>query len=517
MSSPVRSSSISRRRLLAVGSLAAALALTAGGCTSARNGGASAEAVKGGTITYAVALDALPSGIFGTLERNYPWINNVFQPVLQIDPDTREPKPVLATSWNIASDGLSIELTLHEGVTFHTGRAMSAEDVKYTFEQAADPQNASNLGFVARSFTSITVKSPTELTVTMSEPQPSLLEFLDQTLIIDKETAAGLKDGTQVVGTGPFTFGNWKQGASYELVKYPGYWNVDEVNLDRIEYVVTTDATAEISAVRSGRAQMASGLTPTDAQAFASGQHRLLPAGGTIYNLGLNVSTAPLDDVRVRQAVAYAIDGERINKQVLAGVGEVSNVFWSAKAPGVDETLTRRYTYDPERAKQLVAEAGAAGAEVPITYGANPIVRAMYSIVANNLTEIGLKPVSKAVDQPAFSAGQSRGDLGAAYLSLHGQVGLSPVTLINSLPPLRAKNANGFWPQKYQDLRAELLAAPADQAGPATAALSRYLLDELPSVPIVQAPAQIVVSSTITGVESTIRGPILLEQAAITK
>lgn len=506
------------RRWMAGLAAVAAVTLLASGCTSARNADEPTNTVtKGGTVTYAVALDALPSGIYQTLERNYPWINNVFQPIALLDPATGQPKPVLATKWELAADGLSIDITLRDDVTFHTGRKMTADDVKYTFEQAALPANGSNMAFVAKAFKAIDVKSPTELDITFTAPQPSLFEFFDQTLIVDQQTVGGLKDGSQVVGTGPFTFGDWKPGASYTLTKYPGYWGVDKVNLDKIEYVVTTDATAEISALRSGRAQMASGLTATDAQGFASGQFRLQQAGGTVYNLGLNVNTAPFTDVRVRQAVAYAIDYDRINQQVLAGAGTVADVFWKPDAPGMDDALAHRYTYNLDKAKQLLSDAGATGVEVPITYGPNPVVKAMYTIVANNLTAIGLKPVSVAVDQPTFSSKQSSGDLGAAYLSLHGQVGLGPATMVNALPPLRQGNASGFFPQEYQTLRANLLAATSDKIGPATAALTSYLLDQEPTVPIIQAPTQVVVATTIQGVASTVRGPVLLEQASIAR
>lgn len=508
------------RPLVAAVALASIVAIS--GCTSARNAPTPTPAgapLKGGAVTYAVALDAQPDGIFKTLERNNAWINNVFEPIMLNQPKGQDPKPVLAKSWKLADDRLSIDIILRDDVTFQTGRHMTADDVKHTYEEAALPESGSQLGFVAKAFTGMSVVSPTELKITFSAPQGSLFDFFDQTLIIDKDTEAGLKDGSKVIGTGPFTFSDWKPGASYTLKKYANYWNADTVNLDSIEYVVTTDATAELSALRSGRAQVAWGLTASDAKTFAGNKFSILDAGGSMYYLGMNVTVAPFDNQKVRQGVAYAIDSQRINDQILAGTGTVTDLPWGKNTPGVDQSLTGMYAYDPAKAKKLITDAGATGAAVPVSYnGSNPVVKAMYEVIANNLTAAGLTPTPVTLDQPTFQSKLAALDLGAAYASLTGQVGLSPATLLNALPPIRGKNVSHFASPENDKLRQPVLTASTpDETAKALTPLSKYMLDQEWLKMIVQAPSEIVVATTVQGVELSIRGPVLLGHASVAK
>lgn len=510
-----RQTRASRGRLWA---LLAATALVLSACTSARNiASPTSTPTKGGTATFAIALDALPSGMFQTLARNNSWIQNVFQPIMKIEAVGQDPKPVLATKWQLSPDKLSIDITLRKNVTFHTGRTMTADDVKYSIEQSTTPLGASNLAFVAKTFTAITVVSPTELKIAMSSPQASLYDYLSQTRIVDKETFAGVADGSKVIGTGPFMFTDWKPGASFTLKKYTGYWNADNVNLNSIKYVVTTDATAELSAVRSGRAQLAWGLNAIDAMSFATNnQYHIVNSGGTIYPFGMNVTVAPFDKPEVRQAVAYALDIERINKQIFGGTAYESDLFWAKGTAGISSTLTDKYSYDLAKAKKLIQDAGATGAAVQIEYGANPVVRSMYEIVANNLTAIGLVPSPKAVDQPTFSAGQAAGDLGAAFIALH--VVTTPATMLNALPTLRKSNPSKFFTPEYKSLRNDYLGATTDSSSTtALQALSKYMVDQAFVLPIAQAPDQVVVSSSVQNVSTVMGGSILLENAYVAK
>jgi peptide/nickel transport system substrate-binding protein len=508
-------------RQVAAIALATISLIALAGCRPAVSAGPPTGApVEGGTATFAVALDALPSGIFKTLETNYPWLYNVFEPLMTVDPtDPANPKPVLATAWKVAADGLSIDLTLRDDVTFQTGRPMTADDVKFSFEQAALPVNASTLRFVPAAFTSMTVVNPTTLHIEFKAAQPSLFDFFSQTPIVDQETFAGLADGTQIVGTGPYSFTDWKVGASFTLKKYDGYWNADKVHLDEIDYVVTTDATALLSALRSGRAQIAMGLTATDAASFAKdSQYVVQQTGGTFYTLGMDTTVAPFDNPKVRQAVAYALDRDRINAQVLAGTGYVSDFYWAPKTPGVDDSLVTHYSYDVEQAKKLIKDAGATGASVPIMFNSNPVVKAIYEVVANNLTEIGLVPVAKQVDQPTFQAAVSAVDYGAAWLQNTGQGGLSPVTMLNSMPTLRLPNGSKFDSPEYDTLRDALSKATTDDArNKALQKLSQFMLDEQWVAPIIQAPSALVNKSTLQGITFSPRGPVLLGTAYLTK
>ncbi len=516
-SSSYRQRRSSRGSSLLLAALIAVAAVILSGCTPARDvGSPSSTPTNGGSVTFAIAVDALPSGEFQTLNRNNSWIQNVFQPIMTIAAPGQAPKPLLATKWQLSANKLSLDITLRKDVTFQTGRPMTADDVKYSIAQSITPLGASNLGNVAKSFTAVTVVSPTELTITVSSPQASLYDYLAQTRIVDKDTYAGIADGSKVIGTGPYMFTDWKPGASFTLKKYAGYWDAKDVHLDTIHYIVTTDATAELTALRSGRAQLASGLTAVNAQSFATNkQYHIVDSGDTIYPFGMNTTVAPFNNVKVRQAVALALDATRVNKQIFADSAYQSNVMWAKGAPGITSALTNKYDYDLATAKKMIQAAGATGAAVPVEYGANPVVRAIYEIVANNLTAIGLVPSAKVVDQPTFSAGQLTGDLGTAFISLH--VVTTPATMLNALPTLRKGNPSKFYTPEYDSLRTAYLGATTSTSSTTLQALSKYMVDQAFLVPIVQAPDRIVVSSSVQGVSTVMGGPILLQNAYVTK
>ena len=221
-------------RLTAIVAAATAAAIALAGCTSARDVSSSPAAtpVAGGTLTVAVALDALPSGIFATLDRNFPWIESVFEPLVRLDPETRELEPVLATDVEVASDGMSAVVTLREGVTFQNGAPFNADTAKFSIEKSIDPTAGNNLAFVGRAFEEISVDSDTQLTIRFAkELGDSFLDYLTQTEMVDPTSYDGIADGSQVVGTGPFAFGDWRPGAGFTLTKFADYWDVDKVYL----------------------------------------------------------------------------------------------------------------------------------------------------------------------------------------------------------------------------------------------------------------------------------------------
>lgn len=519
MHRPLASARRARSRVAVVTAavLAAGLALT--GCTSARDVKTSpaASPKDGGTLTVAMALDALPRGIFGTLDRNYPWIDNVFEPLVRLEPKTRKVENVLATKVDVSADGTSAKITLRKGVTFQDGTPFTAEAVKFTFQKSTDPAVGDNLAFVARQFTDISVDSTTQLTVTSAKPLgDSFYDYLNQTEIVEPSTYAGLADGSKVVGTGPFSFSDWRPGAGFTLTKYTKYWHVKDVHLDKIEYVVTGDPTAEINALKSGRAQVAYGMAPSNAATFTGDKkYAFVKGGSSMYPLGLNVQGTIVDDPQVRKAIAYAIDYKRLNEQVFAGTGTITDLPWAPGQAGVGKARERHYTYDVSKAKKLIQQAGAEGARVTITYNrSNSAVNAEYQIVANNLTAIGLTPVADGRDQPTYQAAQTNATIPQSFLTLHGQVGVAPATLLQGLPTLRAGNASHMATPEYQKLTAAVLNATSDkQQQSAIGALSDYMLDQAFFLTMVQAPGSIVTSSSVGGVEVSIRGMVLFTSA----
>lgn len=502
---------------LGLTALFTATAVALSGCGAGASPSPSEATPKvGGSVEIAQAGDFQPNSILALRQGNIPWVGNVFESLTRLNEEGK-PQPLLATDWAIAEDGRSITVNLRDDVSFHSGRKMTAEDVAWTFEKTKDPTSNSQVGFIAEQFSAIEVLSPTSLQITFANATnpATIFDYFEQTYILDQESFAGLADGSEVVGTGPYQWTAYRPGVSVELTRYDGHWDKESGSfLDKVSFQRVGDSTAQLSALRSGRAKIAFGLGLTDTQGFASDpQYQVMDSAGTIYPMGVDVTKEPFDDVRVRQAVQYAIDAERINQQVYADAGTVSDVFWGPSAPGITDEHRDRYNFDVDKAKELIEEAGATGAEVPITVITLPNIQSQYEIIANNLEAIGLKPSAVTVDETTFNSLQNQGNLGPAFLLLHGQVGFGETTMLNSLPSLRANNPSHFDSPEYQRLRQAFLTAQDEESEAALKELTDYMLDEAWSVPILQAPGKVVVAKDLQGVSTTKRGNLLFDQA----
>lgn len=508
------------KKSLATCALVATIALAPAACSSSDPAADSASPtpVRGGQLVVAQPVDAQPGVILAIRAGNLTWAPSVFETLVLMDPSTLTPEPLLASSWEVAADGMFVRLHLQPDVTFHTGRPMTAEDVKFSLEKAADPEMAAQVGFIARSFESITVVDEATLDIVFTTPLgSSLFDLLSQVYILDAETFAGLADGSQIIGTGPYEFAGWTPGSSITLTRYADYRDADVGHLDGIEFEVITDPTAMVSALRSGRAQIGANLSATDISSLLAGPgYTSLTSGGGIPVLGMNVTVPPFDNPEVRQAIGYAIDRERILDQALGDGAISTDLFWSPSTPGYTPELANHFTYDPDKAKQLIDAAGATGAVVPISYPALPTQTAVYEIVQNNLEAVGLEPQSVALSVAEFDQKQTNGELGAAFVLGHGQVGLSAATMLDSLPSLREGNPSGFWNDEYERLRDDLRAA-RDEAETASAveALSTYLLEQAFSLPFGQTPNIMVVSDAVSGVTARPTGGLLFGGASL--
>ena len=471
------------------------------GATALATWGGVASAQADQTLVVAQTSDAQPANILPGRAGNWPWRTNVFETLAYLDPETFEPVAQLATDWQVSDDKLSMDITLRDDVTFHTGRKMTAEDVKWSFETAASPESSSQVGFIARDFAAIEVTGDTTLTIRFSHPTGNIFDFFEFTSILDRETYDNRTDGSQVVGTGPYRFVSWTPGASVVLERFDGYRDPEAAAIPRIEFAVIGDPTAVVSALRSGRAAVAYGLPSNQLIEFdRNPMYQTIDGGGVIYPFGVNVTTPPFDVKEVRQAVQYAIDRQRIVDQVFDGKGTATDLFWSPTSPGYSEDLATQYAYDPEKARQMIEAAGATGATVKIVVPAIPANRSIFEIVQNNLREVGLSPEAEVLEVADYDKRQVAGDLGQAFILIHGQVGFSSTTLISSLPSLREGNPSQFWSEEYQTLRAAMDAAQTtEEQAKAVADLSEYMNDQAFNLALLQTPNSTVISSDLKG------------------
>ncbi|ROO85122.1 peptide/nickel transport system substrate-binding protein [Actinocorallia herbida] len=511
----------SRRLLLAGGLGVAGVSLfSLTGCQSAVDAGAgdaAAGPVRGGVLNLAANADAQPAFVLANRAGNWLWRRLVFEPLAEIDA-SGTPQPVLAKSWAFDEARTKVTIELRDDAKFHSGRALTAADVKFSLEQAAIPANASQLAAVAQKITRIEADGDHRVVLTLDRPTDSLFDLFHLTMIVDSETFAGLADGAKVVGTGPFVWKEWKPGASLSLERNPSYRVPERPYLDGVTVSVITDPTALQSALRGGRVQLAAGIGTKDAGLLTKDdKFSLENAGGVFYPLGLDVTAAPFDKKEARQAVAYAIDRERIKDQVFGGDATVTDLWWSPGQDGYPQDLATKYSYDPAKARELVEKAGVKGAKVPITLANLPIPQSIFEIVQNNLREAGFEPVAEVLDTAQFDARQVEGKLGPAFLLLHGMVGFSAATILDAMPSLRAGNPSKFTTDEYDDLRTAVQEATDDTRATALSGLSDYMLDEAFSNVTVVANQYHVKARALAGVQVVALGSVVATDAYLTK
>lgn len=495
--------------------IAAAVAVT--GCTAAPAGPSPANSdssqppaeATGGVLRIAASADAQPQFAMANRAGNWSWRRLVFDSLVEKDA-AGIPQPLLATQWSYNDDRTELTLTLQDGVTFHSGRPFTAEDVVFSLGQVKDPANASQLAKVAAGIESVSAKSDLEAVITLVAPSDSLFDLLDLTPVVDSETWAQAADGKTIVGTGPFLWQSWTPGASINLTRNDNYWGQNGPYLDEVQISIITDATALQSALKGGAADIALGVAQADVAllkkdpGFAAEN-----AGGVFYPFGFDVTQAPFDNPLARQAVGYALDRERISEQVFGGDATISNLWWTPDGPGFPAGEAQHFGYDPDKAKALLAQAGADGADLTITYANLPVMKSLFEIVQNNLSQVGLNVKAEALDVAEYDKRQVEGTLGQSFLLLHGMVGFSTATIIDAMPSIRAGNPSHFESEEYDALKKAVREADDTTRDAAIEALTSYMLEQSFSHIVVVAPQYHVRTAAVQGLKVVSLGSLV--------
>lgn len=280
--------------------------------------------------------------------------HNVFEGLCSFD-ETGAIVPGLAQRWEVASDGLTYTFFLREGVQFHNGKEFTAEDAVYTYNRLAGLDGEEPL---SSDFTVVeSVEAPDEHTFVVHLKQPSAA-FL--ALNIEPILPEGYEEqATHPVGTGPFRFVEYTPAQRVVLEKNPDYYDQEKMpRIDRAEIYIMTDPAAVVSALQSGSLDVAS-IEADDAQVL-EGQFDIVNAPQNMVQiLALNNSQAPFDDVRVRQAISYAVDKDQIVDSVFGGYAtKLYTNFSPVMETYYNDSLEGTYDTDLEKAQVLLNEAG---------------------------------------------------------------------------------------------------------------------------------------------------------------
>jgi peptide/nickel transport system substrate-binding protein len=466
---------------------------------------AAGQPKSGGTLRVGVPTDivTLDPVVRGGAPYESTWLT--FDRLLTYD-DKLKPLPMLAESWDVSPDYTQVQLNLRKGVTWHTGREFTSDDVKWNFIRVQDPK-AGYGDFAAQSAWFTTIDTPDKYTVVLKSDQsrPSMFDFFQQFNMGDRAILEGPDAKTKSSGTGPYTFVEWVQGDHITIAKNKNYWDAGKPLLDSMVIHIFAGDQPGTLAMEGGTLDvLRSGAIPDVARFKSDASYNVLvhPSSGTFYELAFLTSVPPFDNKVVRQAFNWAIDRERLASQVFQGFAQPLDLQWSPSSPAFDADKNKTYTFDLDKAKSLLDQAGVSDLSTEIiTATASPLNSLGFlQIYQADLAKIGVTLNIRGYD-PATWAGNV---LGHTYNAMYatGDVvsNLLPINNLNG-PTWRPSPNNTDWDTPEWKDFVQKVATEPDPAKQKTlyAAMNDYILDQSWAMPMATNPQILVTRSNVKG------------------
>lgn len=351
--------------------------------------------VAGGEVTVAITAD--PPGWDPTVSTSQEiarvTYHNVFEGLVRLD-RSGNIVPALAESWETSDDGLTWTFKIRNGVKFHDGSDLTLDDIVAKFERATNPDSGHTHPEYYEAIDTVEAGDGNTVVFTLSEPSSSLLYNLARPDSIIYPAAQAETQRSQPVGTGPFKFVNYVEGSEVRLEKFDDYYLEGVPYLDAVTFRIIPDPNTRFAALQSGDIDLIGVALPPEQFMQLEGNPDLKGTEGsatTEITVALNNTRPPLDDPKVRQAITHAIDKDTIVNGAFFGLGTVIGTHMSPSEPYYIDL--EPYPYDPEKAKQLLAEAGYPDGfelqfELPEPYN---IERRTGEVIAQQLAQVGIE------------------------------------------------------------------------------------------------------------------------------
>ena len=361
--------------------------------------------------------------------------------------------PLLADSWSVTPDGKTYSFKLKKGIKFQDGEPFDAAAVKFSFERAkAEGSTNKAKKAVFDNISSIATPDAETVILVLNNADATLPFRLGENTAVILSPKSAATAASKPVGTGPYTFESWQKGSAVTLVKWPGYRNPGAIKINKVTFRFINDPAAQVAALLAGDVDGFPRFNANPKQ-FQADKRFTVEFGDTAGKgiMTINNKRKPLDDVRVRRALAHAVDRKAFIDGVLDGLGKpIGSHFAPTDAGYVD--LTKVYPYDPEKARALLKEAGVpTPLNLTLTLPPPQYARKGGEVIAAQLAKVGVVVKIENVEWAQWLAGTFKGNF--------------DLTIVNHVEPLdymQYTNPGFYWgydSQAFRDLAAKHAAA----------------------------------------------------------
>jgi peptide/nickel transport system substrate-binding protein len=519
---------VSRRTALAASlSIGAAGLLAACGPMQGGSGSAPAQPAKPGAATSAPAakpaeqpksggalkLITPEPAMFDPHVINLDNWDNLYQAHDTLAEYDRNLKPIpqLAESWDLTADYKQIKINLRKGVTFHSGREFTSDDVKYNLLRVRDPKKvAAQTGAWSGWWTTIETPDKNTIVLKSEQSRPAVFDLFEYLNITDPVTMDALDTKTQaatsMVGTGPYRLAEYRQGEFMRFTKNPNYWQSGKPYMDEVTTMFSGDLQSAIVQLEAGAVDHVTRPPIRDAARLTSDNRyavRKTQGSGQFWLLTANTTLAPTDNKKVRQAINFALDRKRLAEAILLNqAGGPVNLPWPEHSPAYQGNKNATYTYDLDKAKALLAGLTLPEMEI-ITTPLTAQINEFAQIIQSDLAKIGVTMKINNMERAAATPYTRELKYRGINLGLGGFSQMNPAAAFGSsyYAPAAGANVTGFAPEKYvQLINAFSTETDAAKQKQAYSDMNDLMLDESFTVPIVAQEPAVISRSYVKGV-----------------
>ena len=472
----------------------------------------------GGTVRYAGLDDITSLDAHKGSSPAFDTMYQVFDRLTEYDLNV-QPQPRLAESWDFSADQTQIKLNLRKGVQFHSGRELTSDDVKWNLVRVRDPKiSTGSVPAQAAWFSSIDTPDKYTVILKSDQPRPGAFDFFEYVCIMEPVPAG--TDAAKPVGTGPFVFVEWAQGDHFTAQKNPNYWQSGRPYVDGFVMTVFRDSAAMITGLEAGAQDLVKSPPIHDFARLKSDPkyQSLLEPEGRFYYLGPNTLIKPFDDKRVRQALAYTLDRKRFVDSISLGFGTAQSCPWPSFSPAYEASKANAYSFDLDKAKSLLSQAGVSTLELEIwPVSLYPELNDFAQIHQADLSSIGVKSTIKQADLASWVSSVINHTYNGIYSTAFGTAQLFPATLLSGSAYNPAGNNEAFSSDQYMQLVNAIGSEPdANKRTQLYSQVNDLLIDEAFVWPIATAPFRVSATARLRGLEFLLHDAVSFTNAWFT-